>query len=263
MGNYIFLKFGLILITLIVFQISHAQITGGEMVDKKKDGKDKKEKSERLPKVDTFNRDSLSGTVYHVSGFMQYSYRVFEDQSVYGVHADKVNEVPMYSTGGINLGILMPISAHWSVDAGVTFFGHGEAYNYSAPDSDSTFNYTNVYMQVGVPLSLRYTYGDDFQFFGFAGITPINILSRRYDVNYRVADGEPFDLPLASIKDDFTQINVMATAGIGVNYYFKTMGMFLSTEYRRHLGNTYSEDTFKRTHNMFGIGLRFGLNFRI
>ncbi len=257
MRNYIFLKTTFFIFVLFVFQTGFAQISGGEM-----DKKDKKDKQERPQRVNTFNKDSLSGTVYHVSGFMQYAYRSFEDQSVYDVHVNKNDEIPMY-TGGVSLGILMPLTNHLSVDAGITFFGHGEAYDYSAADSDSTFSYTNVYMQVGIPLKLRYTVGDDIQFFGFAGITPINILSRRYDVAYRVADGEPFDLPIASIKDDFTQINVMASGGIGMNYYFKTMGISLSAEYRRHLGNTYSVDTFKRVHHMYGIGLRLGLNFRI
>ena len=44
----------------------------------------------------------------------------------------------------------MPLAGPISLDAGLTYFGHGEAYNYEDPQSDSVFNYTNVYMQIGV-----------------------------------------------------------------------------------------------------------------
>jgi hypothetical protein len=261
MSKYQIVKKSSVFLLFFLPAFVFGQISGGEIKDEK-DKKDK-EKGESVRQQKPFERDSLSGTVYHFSGFMQYSYRQFEDQSVYDVHALKNDEIPMYTTGGASIGILMPFTDHLALDAGITFFGHGEAYDFAATESDSTFSYTNVYMQVGVPLKLRYTVGEDLQFFGFAGLTPLNILSRRYDVAYRAADGEPFDLPLTSIKNDFTQFNIMASGGIGVNYYHRFVGVSLSAEYRRHLGNTFSEDNFKRIHKMYGIGLRLGLNVRI
>lgn len=255
MGKYQILKISAIFLFLMLPDAVNGQISGGEI-------EDKDEKKKKVNNKKPFYADSLSGTVYHVSGFMQYSYRTFEDQSVYNIHALKNDETPMY-TGGASIGVLMPFTEHLSVDAGITFFGHGEAYDFAAEASDSTFSYTNVYMQVGIPLKLRYTIGNDLQFYGFAGLTPLNILSRRYDVTFRTAEGSPSDLPLTSITGDFTQFNIMATGGLGMNYYFNYVGISLSAEYRHHLGNTYSQDNFKRLHKMYGIGLRLGVNYRL
>jgi hypothetical protein len=208
-----------------------------------------------------FERDSLSGTTYYLTGMVQRSYRDFEDQSVYDVHANAIDETAMI-TGGTTLGIVMPLGGNFGLDAGITYFGHGEAYNYSHPSNDSTFNYTNVYMQVGIPLKLRYTYGEDFQIFGYAGVAPLNILNIRRKFEYADSTGVRVN-GLTLIKDGFTTINFMASAGLGVNYYINHFGFTLSAEYRRHLGNTYSEDTFKRVHKMYGIGLNFGFQLRL
>ncbi|MFT5819484.1 MAG: hypothetical protein ACI8ZM_000708 [Crocinitomix sp.] len=234
-----------------------AQISGGE-VKPDKDKKDKKEK----PKYDrpAFERDSLSGTTYYLTGMVQRSYRHFEDQSVYDVHAKLNDEIPMI-TGGTTLGIVMPLGGNFALDAGITYFGHGEAYEYSHPTSDSTFNYRNVYMQIGIPLKLRYTYGEDLQVFGYAGIAPLNILNIRNTFDYSDSLGERVN-GLTLIKDGFTTINFMVSAGLGMNYYVNHVGFTLSAEYRRHLGNTYSGDTFKRVHKMHGVGLNFGVLFR-
>ncbi|NOQ70789.1 MAG: outer membrane beta-barrel protein [Crocinitomix sp.] len=236
----------------------YTQISGGD-VKPDKDKKDKKEKTQ--PNRPTFERDSLSGTAYYLTGMVQRSFRHFEDQSVYDVHAALNDEVPMI-TGGTTLGLIMPLSEHFGLDAGITYFGHGEAYDYSHPTTDSTFGYTHVYMQIGIPLKLRYTYGEDLQFFGYAGLTPLNILNIRNKFDYSDSLGVRVN-GLTLIKDGFTTINFMASAGIGMNYYINHYGFTLSAEYRRHLGNTFSEDTFKRVHKMYGIGINLGFQFRL
>jgi len=245
---------GLLLFTISINGIT--QISGGEVKpDKDKKDKTKKERS-------SFDASELSGTEYYFTGLGMWSYRAFEDNSVYDVHAKALDEVPMYTAGG-TVGIIMPLAGRFALDAGVTFFGHGEAYTYEDAETDSTFSYNNVYMQAGIPLRLRYTWGTDFQVFGYAGLTPINILSIRRNSAYTDSLGSPTDLGLRLVKDGFTTFNLMAAGGLGINYYFNNFGITASAEYRRHLMNTYSEDTFKRKHNMFGIGLNIGLAVRL
>ena len=249
--NFFFLAF-LLCLTVGV----NGQISGGEIKSKKEKGeKTKKEKP-------TFEADSLSGSIFYLSGLVQHSFRTFKDESVYDVHQQLIDEVPM-TTGGVSLGVLVPLSSAFSLDAGVTYFGHGEAYNYEDPSTDSTFNYTNVYMQIGIPLKLRYTYGNDLQFFGYAGFAPINILNVRNKTTYTDSLGASKDPGLVLIKDGFTTFNLMAMGGVGVNYYLNHIGFSISAEYRRHLLNSYSEDTFKRVHKMYGIGVNVGINVRL
>jgi hypothetical protein len=142
------------------------------------------------------------------------------------------------------------------------YFTHGEQYNYQDPLTDSTFFYSNAYHQLGIPLKLRYTYGNKLQVFGFAGITPLNILRIQYKNSYRTAEGSEIEVPTKTIKNDFTAFNLMASAGVGITYYLKQFGFTLYPEYRRHLMNTYSEDTFKRKHFMYGFALNAGFSVR-
>jgi hypothetical protein len=193
----------------------------------------------------------------------QWSYRSFEDQTISGIHEKLNDETPMY-TGGFNIGTVVPLTGRLGLDVGLTYFGHGEAYQFDDPDTDSSFSYTNVYMQAGIPLKLRYTYGEDLQVFGFAGITPLNILNIRRKINFTREDGTTNPEELVSIKQGFTEFNLMASGGLGLNYYFLNyIGVSLSLEYRRHLMNTFSQDTFKRDHKMYGVGLGLSVQVRL
>tara|TARA_B110000037_G_scaffold101356_2_gene118219 strand:- start:4740 stop:5531 length:792 start_codon:yes stop_codon:yes gene_type:complete len=236
----------------------YGQISGGDV----KPDKEKKEKQDKTVRErPAFEKDSLTGTTYYLTGMVQRSYRLFEDQSVYNVHAALNDEVPMI-TGGTTLGIVIPLGGNFALDAGVTYFGHGEAYNYSDSNTDSINNYKHVFMQVGIPLKLRYTYGEDLQVFGYAGIAPLNILNIRNTYEYADSLGTRVN-GLNLIKEGFTTFNFMASGGIGMNYFINHFGFTVTAEYRRHLGNTFSEDTFKRVHKMYGIGINVGIQVRL
>lgn len=230
---------------------SFAQISGGKM----EEVKNEKEKET------SFNTDSLTGSSVHFTGFIQQSFRDFEDNSVYNKHVLLKDETPL-TAGGISLTFVIPLIKNIGLGLGITYFNHGEQYNYTDAASDSTFFYSNSYHQVGIPLSLRYTYGNKLQVFGFAGITPINILKIQYKNTYKTAEGAEFIHPTKTLKNDFTSFNIMASAGVGVTYYLKQFGFTLYPEYRRHLMNTYSEDSFKRKHYMYGFALNAGFSVR-
>jgi hypothetical protein len=229
-----------------------SQISGGN-IEEVKTVKEKK--------VSSFNTDSLTGSSMNLTGFIQHSYRYFEDNSVYDKHALLVDETPL-TTGGASFTIVMPLTNSIGLELGATYFTHGEQYNYQDPLTDSTFFYSNAYHQLGIPLKLRYTYGNKLQVFGFAGITPLNILRIQYKNSYRTAEGSEIEVPTKTIKNDFTAFNLMASAGVGITYYLKQFGFTLYPEYRRHLMNTYSEDTFKRKHFMYGFALNAGFSVR-
>lgn len=235
-----------------------AQISGGEI----KPDKQKRKKDDKSPRIkQPFMMDSIPATYIYVEALGQYAFRSFEDLSVYSIYKQEVDEKPIYTTG-YSLGLVMPLGKGFALDAGLTFFGSGESYTFSTTDSDSTFYYKKVYQQAGIPFKLRYTVGSRFQFYGYAGLTPLNILSIRYTSDYSKADGSSVDLGLVIKKDEFTTFNLMASGGIGLNYLFNSWGFHLSAEYRKHLMNTYSESTFKRNHFIYGIGLNLGFQLK-
>src|SRR5690606_34531142 len=178
------MKMLMLFMMFTVVSTSQAQIVSGE---EQNDDKKKEEKKDRAPR-EKMNRDSLSGTTYYLTGLFEYGHRRFEDRSIAQSYGEWNELTPDY-TGGVSFGLFLPVAKSLDLDLGFSFFGHKEQFNYAHPDSDSTFFYSNNYMQIGIPVKLRYTYGKKFQIFGFAGATLTNILNIRYNESYTRADG--------------------------------------------------------------------------
>jgi hypothetical protein len=243
------LKNGLFLTLLLAVSSSGlAQIVG-------EDGTEVSSEKEKT------TRDSLTGTTYYLTGLYNYGYRVFEDNSVYGSYEEwEAQEADM--TGGGTIGLLMPLDKGLSLDFGLTYFGHKEKYNFSDTLTDSTFFFSNNYMQIGVPLKLRYTYGEKFQLFGFMGLTPLNILKVRYKSKYTREDGVIIENQVEIIKEKLSIFNVMATAGLGITYNLDWIGFTLYPEFRYHLINTYDPKQRPIIHKMYGLGVNAGITLR-
>ncbi|MBD3637081.1 MAG: hypothetical protein HUJ25_07010 [Crocinitomicaceae bacterium] len=251
----------LLLLTFVSFMSQiHAQIvTGNENKETEKE-EPTKEKKEKKPR-EKVSRDSLTGTTYYLTGLYTFGHRYFQDNSISQSYSEWENQLPGQSGGG-SFGILFPITNALSMDLGFTFFGHTEQYLYSDEVSDSTFSYSNTYVHIGMPVKLRYTYGDKLQVFGFAGLTPLNVVNIRYNENYTRANGTTVEKDVEVIKEDKLAIfNLMASAGIGLTYNFEWFGITLYPEYRHHLFNTYnSQRPFD--HKMYGLGVNLGLTLR-
>jgi hypothetical protein len=246
----------MLLFTLTILSHSQAQIVGGN----EEEDPEKPEKEEKAPK-EKMNRDSLSGTTFYVTGLFNYGHRTFKDNTISGFYSDWENLKPD-GAGGANFGVFLPVSKSLILDLGFTIFGHKEQYTYVSPASDSMFHYSNTYMQIGMPVRLRYTYGDKIQFFGYLGFTPLNVLNIRYKENYTQADGGTVTSEVRVIKDDkLTIFNVMATAGIGISYNFDWIGVTLYPEWRQYLFNTYNSQK-SIDHKMYGLGVNMGVTLR-
>ena len=238
----------LLLLLIVISSSGIAQIIGG-------DGNDVSKDDEKL------KRDSLTGTTYYLTGLFNYGHRKFEDNSVYGSYADW-NSQEADITGGGTIGLLMSLDKGSSLDFGLTYFGHKEKFNFSDTLSDSTFYFANNYVQIGVPLKLRYTYGDKFQLFGFVGLTPLNILKVRYNNKYTRQDGVMIENQVEIIKEKLSIFNVMATAGFGITYNLDWIGFTLYPEFRQHLINSYDPKQRPIVHKMYGLAVNAGITLR-
>ena len=257
-SQYSWMKLSLLFIMMLFLIPSQAQIVTGEEEDK--DEEEKKEKKEKAPR-EKMNRDSLSGTTYYLTGLFNYGHRRFEDKSIAQSYT-QWNDVTADYSGGFNFGVFLPVGKNLDLDLGFTFFGQKEQYNYSHPTGDSTFHYSNNYMQIGVPVRLRYTYGSKFQVFGYAGLTPINTINIRYRENYTRADGATIEGDPEVIKDAKLSIfNLIGTVGLGITYNFDWIGITLYPEYRQYFFNTYDSQV-PVNHKMYGLGVNAGFTLR-
>lgn len=240
----------LLFIGMFYLQTGFSQIVGEEIEAKK----EKKKKREPI------DRDSLTGTTYYLTYLYNYGYRRFEDKSVFGSYADW-NDQKAARGNGLTLGVFLPVAGNLSMDVGVTFFGHKEEYNYSDPNTDSTYHYTQSYIQLGMPLKLRYTIGNQFQFFGFAGVTPLNVFHVRYLSDYTTALGGKVERDVELIKEKLSIFNLMGNVGFGITYNMDWLGITIYPEYRHHFFNTYNSQK-PIDHRMYGLGVNAGLTLR-
>ena len=243
-------------ILCFVSNSSFGQIVSGDMENKDDDQK-KKDKIEKV-KVE---RDSLTGTTYYLTGLYNLGHSSFKDRSAYGAYDDWNNLAPGHS-GGATFGLLMPLGGGLSLDLGFSYFGQKENFHFESETNDSTYTFSNTYMQIGVPIKLRYTYGSKLQVFGFVGMTPVNLLNVRFNESYTKANGTSIVSETQLVKEKLSIFNVMATAGFGVTYNLDWIGFTLYPEYRHYLINTYDPKLKPIDHKMFGLGVNLGMTLR-
>ena len=248
------LNFFVLAILLMYNSVGGCQIVSG---DSRTDKDSKKEKIKTK-----ISRDSLTGTTYYLTGMYTYSYRSFVDNSVYGSYSDWESQKADHS-GGVTVGLVLPLNKGFSLDLGFTYFGEKEKFDYNEPNSDSTFHFSQSYMQIGIPLKLRYTYGDKLQLFCFGGVTPLNLLNVRYKESYSNSSGIQSENETELIKDKLSIFNVMTTAGVGLTYNFDWVGLTLYPEFRYHLLNTYDVKAKPIEHKLYSLGVNFGLTLRL
>lgn len=253
------MKLCLLFMTLTFLSQSMAQIVTGEE-NKEEEKKEEKEKKEKPPK-EPVNRDSLSGTTYYLTGLFEYGHRRFQDNSL-GQSYSHLNELTPDYTGGFSLGVIFPIKMDFSLDIGFSFFGHKEQFNYADPDSDSTYHYSNNYMQIAMPIKLRYTYGEKLQIFGFAGLTPVNVLNIRFREDFNRVEGGFVERDVEVIKNAKLNIfNLIGNVGFGFTYNFDWVGITIYPEYRHYFMNTYN-DQLPYDHKMYALGVNAGFTLR-
>ena len=246
-------------LVLVFATFSIVLTTQAQIVSENDSSDDKKEKVKKEPKVKS-QRDSLTGTTYYLTGLYNYGHRKFADNSPYGSYEDWKSQKADYS-GGATFGLFLPINNWLTLDMGISYFGQKEKYDFDDPDTDSAYSFQNTYMQVGIPLKLRYTYGDKFQVFGFAGVTAVNILNIRFNENYTKYNGEQVTKETVLDKEKLAIFNVFGTAGVGVTYNFDWIGITFYPEYRHYFFETYDQSK-PISHKMYGLGLNLGFTLR-
>ena len=243
---FVFLSFFLV----STWSFSQIMNEEGETVKKKK------EKKVKAPKCDTCDY-----SLFYINFSSQRSFRSFEDNSVYSTYSDWEQQSPDFNFG-VNGGLMMDLGANLQLDIGASYFGHGERYKYE--DTDSLYSFRNRYMQLAIPIRLKYVFGEDIQFYAGLGGMPSNILNIRFTESYRLPGSEDvIEVEPVKLNNDFNSFNFYLLGAAGMNYYLKYVGFHLGFEYRHALTNTYANTTTFIDHRMNAFVLNAGLILKI
>jgi hypothetical protein len=171
---------------------------------------------------------------------------------------ERANEMPL-TVWSQQLGISAGLSQHFYLDGGVSWLQNGEAYSFTANDSDSTYSYQTRYRYLALPLQLKYTAGNKLKVYGGLGVIAALYQGYKQDIQWTNPLGAKYDdqIKINNNMNSFT-LSWLASAGLEAtldeNYSFR-----VGVLYRSQVNNSYSpyEDYI---HKSFGWGLNFGLS---
>jgi len=250
----LFITFLLCLSHSSTAQIVNQSETKDDKKEDKKTEKKDKPKKEKQPKTDFT-------TAYFSLGYFN-TFRTFEDQTAYGSKYKWETQTATQNLG-INIGVYIPLTHHFSLDIGLNYLPYGEEYNYKDSLSDSTFHYINKYQQVGVPIKLKYTFLNanpsdlGFKPFISVGVVPSNILAIRYFSDYTTSDNSVIENDVKKVTNNLNKFVLSTTASIGFTYKTKKVGYKLMPEFRYNISNSYTGVFWK--HNLWAWGINAGI----
>ena len=171
---------------------------------------------------------------------------------------ERANENPL-TAWSHQLGICVGLSKHLYLDGGVSWLQNGEAYAYSATNSDSTYAYQTRYRYLALPLQLKMTFGQKFKFYGGLGVIAALYQGYQKDIQWTNALGAKYDdqIQINNTMNSFT-LSWLGSAGFDMRIdaaYHLRLGVL----YRSQLNNSYSpyEDYI---HKSYGWGFNLGLS---
>lgn len=171
---------------------------------------------------------------------------------------ERANEMPL-TVWSQQLGISAGLNQHFYLDGGVSWLQNGEAYSFTANDSDSTYSYQTRYRYLALPLQLKYTAGNKLKVYAGLGVIAALYQGYKQDIQWTNPLGAKYDdqIKINNNMNSFT-LSWLASAGfeatLDENYSFR-----VGVLYRSQVNNSYSpyEDYI---HKSFGWGLNFGLS---
>lgn len=231
---------------------SFAQIEVGSETGKTKKSKTKKGKKESEIDGSTF--------VFIYSNWSSSFRGLKENDAPFGDPLGSRKDEKSLGIWSFGLGITNYFSKHIGFEGGISILRNGE--QYKAELGDSTYQYTNKYMFVGMPLKLKFSIGDKVKFTASAGVIPQVFSAFKQDVEWKSSLSGSGEETIKT-KIGYTSFAMSAVFNIGVQFKFgKRLYLMLEPEYRMQLTSTYDKKaSFKHYANNIGgnIGLVIGL----
>lgn len=205
-------------------------------------------------------KNEVAKTAFYFSGGYLYSFRQFEDQSAYNSYY-RWNDQEAIQNSSWNLGVLIPFNKYLSLDLGLNYAVMGEQYHYVDQNTDSTFNFTKKYRQLGVPFRLRLTLGSGkIKGFTHVGVIATKKTALKYESDYTTAEGSPVTNETETISNNIAGFGLSANVAMGVMYENGDFGLMLYPEGRYYLTNSY--EGLLLSHHLWGLGLNLGMQLK-
>ncbi len=245
-----------LLILLTLSFSSYAQIESGKVGTKQP--KVEKVKTKKEPTQVDFKQ--VESQIY-LSGFYGLSDRTLsENTSVFGKPLGQRSNETSILSGGFDFGIRMKISDQFRLSFGMNYSTYGEQNSVSI--QDSTFNYTNKYSYLGLPISLQYVVGSKWRFISGIGLQP-HLFLRGNQENEAISPSGVSTKNSFKYRDEMNFFTLHGFAQLGVEYQFSPQtSIYIVPEYRIQFTNSYGkQEPYIHKANWFGarLGLMFNL----
>jgi hypothetical protein len=171
---------------------------------------------------------------------------------------ERANETQL-SVWSHQLGICIGLSKYFYFDGGVSWLQNGEAYAFSALDSDSSYTYQTRYRYLALPLQLKTTFGKKVKLYTGVGVVPALYQGYKQEIQWTNPLGAKYD-DVIKVNNAMNSFTLSWIGSIGLeaelknNYAFRLGGL-----YRYQLNNSYNPyEAF--VHQSFGWGINIGIS---
>ena len=222
----------------------------------------KSEKSKPLKKSNHHFSDS-SKTELLFNFFTAYNYRSLTPNDYpFGKDlGERVNETSIWTTN-YAIGFRQKLNKNLSFEGKLSFIKTGEQYNFKSAIDDSTYNYTQNYTYIGMPLTINYFTGKKLKFLFGVGLTPQIFINSSRKTTWTTAENQSGNETLKT-KQGFNYFNLGTTIQTGINYQFNEKWSFeILPTFRNQLFSSYLKTSnFKHYNSQFGI--QYGLTLKL
>lgn len=232
--------------------------------------KEPEEKTEKKNPIDRRNRktnrelDSVTQIYFNTNWSTTYrnlkpNGDLFGDEL--GTRADET-AANFWSFG---FGLRNQLSKHFTLEVGLGLARNGEKYAFDDPNSDSSFNYTNRYTFITMPIVGYYTYGKEVKFLAGAGLMPQLFMNQRQEQTFTSAKNTKGKEEIITKSGTALHNSFAASAvfRVGVQLsYSPYWSIYFMPEYRLQLSSTYGKTT-PFVHKATAIGFNLGLTYQL
>lgn len=222
----------------------------------------KSEKSKPQKKSITHFSDS-SNTDLLFTFFTAYNYRnLTPNDYPFGKDlGERVNETSIWTTN-YAVGFRQKLNKNFSFEGKLSLIKTGEKYNFKSSIDDSTYNYTQNYTYVGMPLIVNYLTGKKLKFLFGAGLTPQIFLNSSRKTTWTTSENQNGNETLKT-KQGINYFNLGTTIQAGINYQFNEKWTFeILPMFRNQLFSSYLK-TSNFKHYNFQFGIQYGLTLKL
>lgn len=215
-------------------------------------------------------KNNPNKTSIFVNNLIFQSFRNVEENPFYDYSSiDQLSQEKTIFTYNFELGIVLPIARSFYIESGVGFYQNGESSSFEDISSDSTYNYTNRFGYVGIPIKLKWipistAYGKNKFNFGLkAGAIPQILFSYRQQRNWTTSYGSRQSEDY-KIRDNLNSNNICLVFECEASYIIRNdIALNLTASYRNSLLNSFNRYGLYSRHAFgYGIGIGFSKFFK-